>query len=317
MGRGQAGLTTTPNAAIERLTASDGVVAKARRTRLYAAVLIAAAFTGVMILPIGGRTPDPVLTAVSGAVLGAVVALMASRVRGTALRAFEVWFFLLFLNFASVAVEGSLFAPGAAPPALLGPNLIRLGVVAAVIAAIAAFGRGRPAAVALPRRAQRPWYRWSWRVVAAALIYLAVYFVIGGLNYTFVTRPYYEAHAGSLVVPPLQVVLTYEPIRALLIAVSVAPVVVSLNMRLFHTALAAGVLLFVVGGLVVLLPQSSLPLYLRVASLWEVFAQNMITGAACAYLFGIAVGTGNADRQTGRAAIRGHLRRPADCDSQG
>jgi hypothetical protein len=42
---------------------------------------------------------------------------------------------------------------------------------------------------------------------------------------------------------------------------------------------------FVVGGLVPLLPQTSLPLYLRLASLWEIFGQNFLTGVACACLF--------------------------------
>ena len=71
----------------------------------------------------------------------------------------------------------------------------------------------------------------------------------------------------------------------------------------FDSALAAGVLLFVVGGLVVLLPQTSLPLYLRVASLWEVFAQNVITGAACAYLF--ALNQDVRPRTAGRSSFTG------------
>lgn len=251
---------------------------------LAAGALIAAAFTALMVLPIGGSRADPALTAVSGLMVAVVVVPVATRVAGRGWRRFEVWFVLFFLNLSSVAIEGSLFAPAASPPSQLPANLIRLATVSATVAVIAAGFVGYP--MPQPRRGRRRHcYDWAWRVIAAATVYLVVYFVIGGLNYTFVTHPYYESHAGGLTMPSPQVVFGYEPIRGALIVLSVLPLVVALRMRPTPLAAVVGAMLFIVGGFVVLLPQTSLPLYLRVASLWEVFAQNMITGVASVYLF--------------------------------
>lgn len=253
---------------------------------LGAGALIAGAFTVLMALPIGGNRADLTLTAVSGLVVAAIVVPIAARVPASGWRRFEVWFFLFFLNLSSVAIEGSLFAPAASPPSQLLVNLIRLAIVSATVATIAAGLLGFP--ISRPSRSDEPrrrWYDWALRVIAAAMIYLVVYFVVGGLNYAFVTHSYYESHAGSLTLPSPQVVFAYEPIRGILIALSVLPLVPALRMPEAQLAAAVGVTLFVVGGLAVLLPQTSLPLFLRVASLWEVFAQNVITGAACAYLF--------------------------------
>ena len=116
-----------------------------------------------------------------------------------------------------------------------------------------------------------------WRVSLAASVYLVAYFVIGGLNYTLVTHAYYESHAGSLTLPSAQTMFAYEPLRAVLMAMSLAPLVVLLRIRLPYVAFAAGALLLVIGGLVPLLQQTSLPLFLRIASLWEIFAQNILT----------------------------------------
>lgn len=253
---------------------------------LAVGALIAGGFTVLMVLPIGGNRADPALTAVSGLVVAVVVVPIAARVAAPGWQRFEVWFFLFFLNLASVAIEGSMFAPAAAPPSVLGLNLIRLAVVSATVAAIAAGLVGHPSSPASRTgEPRRRWYEWAWRVIAATMIYLVVYFVVGGLNYTFVTHPYYESHVGSLTVPSAQVVLAYEPIRGVLVALSVLPLVLALRMRGAQLAAVVGGMLFIIGGLVVLLPQTSLPLYLRAASLWEVFAQNVITGIACAYLF--------------------------------
>jgi len=44
--------------------------------------------------------------------------------------------------------------------------------------------------------------------------------------------------------------------------------------------------LFVIGGVAPLLGASALPLFLRVASGWEIFLQNFSTGAVAALLLG-------------------------------
>ena len=260
----------------------------AKRPRLRAAaalVSISVAYSGMALLPLRAAAPDALLTVVCGMTLATAIVLGARLIQARRTVHFAVWFALVFLNLAAVAIEGTLFAPAQAPPSLLGPNLLRLMVVAAVVAGLTAAAFGREDAPRLPSFGTRPLAGWAWRVLAAGAVYAVLYLVVGGLNYSLVTRPYYEAHAGSLTVPPAGTVLLYEPFRGIAIALSVLPLTLVLRIRTAAVAVVAGILLFVVGGLVPLLPQASLPLFLRVASLWEIFAQNFLTGVACAYLF--------------------------------
>lgn len=247
-------------------------------------LLIAAAYSLIALLPIGPRGTDPGLTIASGLVMAVAIVWVAVGMQKDRRTQFVVWFTLVFLNLAAAAIEGTLFAPELAPSALLAASLTRLLVASVAIGAIAAtfFGlteSNRSTVVS------RPLYDWLWRLLVAAGVYVALYFVIGGINYTLITRPYYESHAASLTVPPAQTVLLFEPIRGLLIALSVLPLILALRMRTRTMAATAGLMLFIAGGLVPLLPQTSLPVYLRVASLWEIFGQNFFTGVACALLF--------------------------------
>ena len=274
-------------------------VALPGRPWLRPAIALAAAalvYTAVALVPGGSRPPDMLLSVCAGLALATAIVLVASRMNAGAGAHFAVWFTLIFLNLAAVAVEGTLFAPAVAPPALLGANLGVLAATSAAIAGVVAVllaSRGEPGSA---RGGSRSWPSWLWRVAAAAAIYFALYFVIGGLNYTLVTRPYYETHAGGLTIPPAQTVFLYEPFRGLLMAVSVLPLIIALRMPARRAAVIAGLLLFVVGGVVPLLPQTALPLYLRLASLWEIFGQNFLLGVACAYLFALPRSDGDAVR---------------------
>lgn len=265
--------------------ATSTVRAQARSERLtrQAAALpvVAAAYWATSLLPTGARRgPDVVLSLAAGFTLALAIVFVAPRLNISRARQFVVWFALTFLNLAAVAVEGTLFAPAESPPSLLGANLVRLAIGSAVTAGVVALIFGTPAGAAA-----RTMGGWWWRVIVVAAVYLVLYLVLGGINYSLVTHPYYESHAGSLTVPSLQTILSYEPVRGVVIAVSVLPLIAALRARTLVLAVTVGTLLFIVGGLVPLIPQNSLPLYLRVASLWEIFGQNFFTGVAAAYLF--------------------------------
>lgn len=271
---------------ITTVAATSAARASARFERVtrqtVALPIVAAAYWATSLLPIGARRgADVALSLACGFTLAMAVVLVAPRLNISRARQFTVWFALIFLNLAAVAVEGTLFAPALSPPSLLGANLIRLAIGSAVIAGAVALIFGTRA-----RAEARGIGGWWWRVIAVAGLYLVLYLVLGGLNYSLVTHPYYESHAGSLTVPSLPTILLYQPVRGLLIAVSVLPLIAALRARTLVLAVTVGTLLFIAGGLVPLLPQSSLPLYLRVASLWEIFDQNFFTGVAAAYLFG-------------------------------
>ena len=265
-----------------------------------ALVAISSAYTTIALLPVGALSPNAALTAACGVALAAGMVVVTGWMPVSRGARFGVWFALVFLNLAAVAVEGTLFAPAAAPPSWLAANLVRLLVAAVAVAGLASALLGTKDGIAGPAAPNRSLPGWLWRVLAAAAIYVVLYLIIGGLNYTFVTRPYYETHAGSLTVPPAQTIFLYEPVRGLLMALSALPLTLALRLRTSLVAVVTGAMLFVAGGLVPLLPQTSLPLYLRMASLWEIFGQNFLTGAACAYLY---VGSRQAVRR-GRPQAR-------------
>jgi hypothetical protein len=108
------------------------------------------------------------------------------------------------------------------------------------------------------------------------------------LNYAFVTRPYYETHAGGLAVPAPEVVLILESIRGLLIVFSVLLLLLSMRGTRKQLIITTGWLIFAVGGIIPLCWQiTTLPLFLLFASAIEIFFQNFLTGAVSALLLGV------------------------------
>lgn len=248
--------------------------------------LIGAVYSASALVPVGASArPDVLLTIACGLALAVAIVVVAPRLQVPARTQFSVWFTLLFLNFAAVAIEGTLFAPAAAPPKSLAANLVRLAVVSALVAGIAGILFGGDPDSGHRTIPSRPWHAWPWRLAIVAAVYVLLYLALGGINYVLVTHPYYESHGSSLTVPAAKTVLFYEPIRGLMIALSVLPLALARPVPTRLVAIIAGTMLFLVGGVVPLLPQSSLPLYLRIASLWEIFGQNFVTGIACVYVY--------------------------------
>lgn len=221
--------------------------------------------------------------------LGFFLGPLAARLGLARFQHMVLWGSLIVFNLGSVALEGAFFAPGLITvpiPVLLAQQL--LATVAAGIAITMLFGRRGTSVSWMAALNARPWYSWLWRFLASALSYLAFYFVFGGLNYSLVTRPYYESHAGGLTVPEPRVVLILESIRGLLIVFSVLLLLLSIQGSRRHLMLMTGWLLFAVGGIIPLIWQiSSLPLFLLFASAIEIFFQNFLTGAVAAGLTGI------------------------------
>ncbi len=78
-----------------------------------------------------------------------------------------------------------------------------------------------------------------------------------------------------------------ESIRAPLIVLSVLPLVLTVRTTRRRLVVICGIILFVIGGVVPLLHQVNiLPLFLLVASAWEIFFQNFLTGVVVAILLG-------------------------------
>ena len=233
----------------------------------------------------GQATPALLLatTFISGFLLAAVLGLVAPLVTASRARAVAIWATLIFLNMASVIIEGYFFAPGLLPGVLV-PRVLVLQALSSIIAAIAlAFFFPSPSD-SQPQRAQRTPLGWVGRFAASAAAYLLFYYFFGAINYALVTGPYYETH-GGLAVPPAQTVIAVASARSVIIILALLPLILSLNTSRKRAALLCGFLLFTIGGLLPLLTQTAaMPPLLLVASGVEIFFQNFLTGVVAALL---------------------------------
>lgn len=227
---------------------------------------------------------------ISSILLGVILGPLAARLTLTRLQHFVLWGSLIFFNLGSVAIEGAYFAPELVMvplPVLFSQQLLASAGAALVIVLLFA-AVGKPASSWADAIRTRPWHSWVWRFLLSAFSYLVFYFVFGALNYSLVTAPYYETHAGGLTVPAPEIVLMAELVRAPLIVLSILFFLLSVRGTKRQLMVRAGWLLFAIGGIVPLVLQvSSLPLLLLAASGVEIFMQNFLTGVVAAGLMGI------------------------------
>lgn len=240
------------------------------------------------VAPQAGAT-NPVLllatTALSGFGMAAVLGPAASWVHTSRGRSMFIWASNVYLNLASVVIEGYFFAPGLLPGALV-PRVLVLQALSSVILAAAIAFFFPPSAEGPKKKAlvKRSPLSWAARFLASAASYLFFYYFFGAINYLLVTGPYYEAHP-ELAVPAAATVIKLASFRSLLIVLSLLPLITSLHLPKRKGALLCGFLLFLVGGAVPLLTQTSaLPPVLLVASAGEIFFQNFLTGVVAALL---------------------------------
>lgn len=172
--------------------------------------------------------------------------------------------------------------------AFLRGDLLAFAAFAAALALLAGPLRiAAPATTALPARAR--WPSVVGRVGVSGLGYLVLYFIFGGIFYTFFTRPYYEdpslpLQAGEQTLAHLG---PWFPViqlgRGILMAAAALPVVFTLRLGRGIMAVTLGIILWVVGGLGPLLVSGELlPLKLRLYHMVEILFQlgglGLITG---------------------------------------
>jgi hypothetical protein len=221
--------------------------------------------------------------------LGAFLGPSASQLKLARMQHFVLWGSLIVFNLGSVAFEGAYFAPDLVTtplPILLAQQLLATAGAALMITVL--FARAGFSFSWMESLQARPWYSWLWRFIVSSFSYLVFYFVFGGLNYSLVTRPYYESHAGGLTVPAPEVVFVLECVRGVLIVFSVLLFLLSIRGTRRQLMVKTGWLLFAVGGIIPLMWQiNTLPLFLLFASGIEIFFQNFFTGVVAASLMGI------------------------------
>jgi hypothetical protein len=226
---------------------------------------------------------------IASIVMGFILCPIAMRLSLTYRQHFILWLGVIFFNMGSVAIEGKYFVPDLVPLPLsvLFVQQLFASTGAALVITLTCAKRVQPISWLAALRT-RPWFVWLWRFLLSASSYLVFYYIFGSLNYSLITRPYYESHAGGLTTPAPEVVLMAELVRAPLIVLSILLFLLSVRGTKRELMLRAGWVLFAIGGIVpVILQIGSLPFLLLVASAVEIFCQNFLTGMVSGSLLGL------------------------------
>ena len=226
---------------------------------------------------------------IASIVMGFILCPIAIRLFLSYRQHFILWLGVIFFNMGSVAIEGKYFVPDlvSLPLSVLFIQQLFASAGAALIIALTCAKRVQPISW-LAALQTRPWFAWLWRFLLSMFSYLVFYYIFGTLNYSLVTKPYYESHAGGLTAPAPEVVFAAELVRAPLIVLSILLFLLSEHGEKRELMLKAGWVLFAVGGIVpVILQIGSLPFLLLAASTVEIFCQNFLTGMASGWLLGV------------------------------
>jgi hypothetical protein len=130
----------------------------------------------------------------------------------------------------------------------------------------------------------RPLRKATAMIVICAVTYMIYYLVFGGITYQFFTKAYYPSAPSAVE----RLGLWFWAIqigRGLLMTLAVVPAIYTLRMRRLHTAVSAGLLIWVAGGLAPLLvPNELMGSTQRFIHVVEIFTQNFTLGVTAALL---------------------------------
>jgi hypothetical protein len=267
-------------------------------TLSWRAILIALAYVlglvvaGALAAALGWHLParsDATLlwTAVGGVCIGLTLALVVWRTSWSAWSRFVIGTCAVFFTMLSITIEGALFAP-----TLIGslPALVLVDLLAAVAVGGVAMLGSAPTVAGATRGfswRMRPWYSWGWRFALSAGSYVLFYWIYGALNYMLVTQRYYTALDTQLQVPSPQLVLVAEAVRGPLLVLAVLPLALTPRLTRRRLVFSGAAVLVIVGGIVPLLHQAgTLPIFLLVASGWEIALQNLSLALVISWLLG-------------------------------
>jgi hypothetical protein len=120
-------------------------------------------------------------------------------------------------------------------------------------------------------------------VVASGFVYVLLYLVFGSITFFLFTKQYYPQ--GEQMARSYGIWLWVIQLgRGILMTLAVLPLIYTLRMQRWPTALAIGILLWVVGGLALLVvPMGMVPMQ-RFMHIVEIFTQNFPLGIAAVLL---------------------------------
>ncbi len=223
-------------------------------------------------------------------IVAAALAIVAWRIRGRFVVRAGVLFCLFFVAYAiNNSIEAYFFTTMEGIFSYFLPVAVLPSGVCAVLAT-RLFGRSTSeGALTLLREhaASRPFYSWSWRVIAAWLAFPVIYFIFGiivTMIFPFVIEYYQEQ--TDLRIPGVICLLKIQHLRSALFVVAVIPVCVAWTGSRWHLAWVLGLSLFFLVGLAGLVQADVFTAQLRLIHGVEILADSLGHGAVLAVILG-------------------------------
>lgn len=135
--------------------------------------------------------------------------------------------------------------------------------------------------------AQRNVTAWAWRLAAAAVVFMPIYFVFGLMVVPF-TSEYYRQNMFGLVMPTIEGLVPILFTRSVLFLLACLPIIVLWQKSERALFWRLGLALFLLVGGVIMLYATWLPLYVRVPHLLEILADEFVYAGALVLLLGRA-----------------------------
>ena len=265
----------------------DGAVFVVRS--LAIGLIFGVARTVVALRSDGGSDPTMILATetAAGVIVGSCLAFIARDLTGGVASRALVLGGVLFGNLLAVMIEGAAFQPVAQGPSAFAVGvLLQLLVASLVGLATAVLVRTPDGSEARETVRARRAAAWLVRWVGCVLVYVVLYFVVGAINFTLVTGPYYRSGVAGLVVPAPEVVLIVAITEGALFPIALLPLLSAIRGTRRRRAVVAGLSLVLLGGVAPLIVAPSLPFVIRISSAVEIALQKFPAGVAAAALLG-------------------------------
>ncbi|AOT68937.1 hypothetical protein [Geosporobacter ferrireducens] len=222
----------------------------------------------------------------SGFIVSVIFGIVAKKLSLSKLRVFIVLFVMLVLNSVTQILEAFYFAPGIVnievAPAIFGQQVIMWLFISAGIAFLYRFKSEDDIGFKIQSRS---WIDWIVRIIISSGSYVLFYYVFGSINALLFTGEYYLSQVNGLQIPSATEIIVLETIRAIILVLSILPVILNLKIQKKEVMITVGMVLFIIGGLLPMLQQfNSLPTVLIVASTVEMFFQFFLTGVVTTYI---------------------------------
>ena len=223
---------------------------------------------------------------VASIIMGFVIGAISQIVHTSKANHIMTWTILLFLNPFSVALESAVIAPQLLPAASI-PSLMLVQFIAALITAILiTFLFASSSEQVFGTYIHRPWSAWTMRFSICVGLALLLCSFLGATNYHLITKLYHDNYQIALALPTAEVVFAIQFMKALLIVLSLIPMIVTIGATKRFIAVMSGITLVVLGSLSPFLQLSNLSMFLFLASSAKIYLQNFLIGILAGFILG-------------------------------